>query len=116
MLVHIEPHSRTANMADATTRWQLTNRDEAGEEYLEQIALNLRKEGISVSNNVFEGHASDVILEQAVAMHADLIALATHGVAGIGGVLLSGVAGRILHHSTVPLLLIKPDGESFRNT
>ena len=108
-LMSVEPHPMVANYTDASMRWQLKNRDDAAERYLDNIAADLRQAGLTVSSGVFEGQIAETILKQAFSMHSNLIAMATHGVSGVGGVLLSGIAGRVLHHSPIPLLLVKPD-------
>ena len=109
VLISVAAHPAIANYADEAMRWQLKNRDDATEQYLDLIAEEWRKSGIAVSTGVFEGHIADTILEQAVNWHADLIAMATHGVSGVEGILFSGVAGRVLHHASVPMLLVKSD-------
>ncbi len=111
-LMRVESHPVIANYADETMRWQFKNRDDADECYLDNIAAGWRKDGLTVSSGVFEGHIADTILEQAIIMKADLIAMATHGVAGAGGVLFSGVAGRVLHHSPIPMLLVKSNSDA----
>jgi nucleotide-binding universal stress UspA family protein len=109
VLMSVASHPVIANYANDAMRWQLKNRDDVAERYLDTLAEGWRRSGLSVSTGVFEGHIADTILEQATQMQADLIAMATHGVSGVEGILMSGVAGRVLHHAQVPLLLVKSD-------
>lgn len=54
------------------------------------------------------GYPSDEILRVATAEQADLIVLATHGRQGLDRLIHGSVAGTLLHHAPIPLLLIRP--------
>lgn|GEM_PF-4155791 len=107
-LLLVEPHPVLANFMDRNLQWQLHDRDEAATGCLSLIADRLRAVGLSVSTAVYEGPVADGILSHATNVHADLIAMTTHGLSGMDGLYVSGVAGRVLHAVTVPLLLVKP--------
>ncbi len=77
------------------------------EAYLYRISEILTKANITVNFAVREGAIADVILDYADEIHADLIAMSTHGRTGVGRWVLGSVADRIVHGSHVPILLIR---------
>ena len=50
---------------------------------------------------------ADEIVAQAEGLHADLIAMATHGHGLVARTVLGSVAEDVRHHTSVPLLLLK---------
>lgn len=67
--------------------------------------------GSTVLEDAFGEPVADVIVRLAVRLDAELIAIGTHGRAGIGRLLLGSVAESVLRQTKVPLLLVK----SFRD-
>ena len=59
-----------------------------------------------VEIDVAEGRADRVILEKAKSMDTDLIVMGTHGHSGLGRVLIGSVAQKVIHNSSVPVLLV----------
>ncbi len=57
-------------------------------------------------SRVREGFPAKVILAQAAETNADIIVMGTHGRAGVGELLLGSVARKVMHHSTIPVLMI----------
>ena len=55
-----------------------------------------------------EGTVADAILAVADSIEADTIVMATHGRGGISRWLLGSNADRIVQHSSIPVLLIRP--------
>ena len=53
--------------------------------------------------------AARAILDEAEAMHAGAIAIATHGRGGIVRLFLGSVADELLRHSPLPMLVYRPD-------
>jgi len=76
--------------------------------YLEEVAARLRAGGRRVETRVVFGDAAMMIMDAATREGANLIAMTTHGYSGFSRLFLGSVAERVLHHATVPLLLIKP--------
>lgn len=76
--------------------------------YLEEVAEQLREEGLDVACVVLHGVAGDVIVSYAQNEPVDLIALATHGHSGLGRIVFGSVAGHVLRESGLPILVIKP--------
>jgi len=76
--------------------------------YLEEVAEQLREEGLDIACVVLNGVAGDVIVSYAQNEPVDLIALATHGHSGLGRIVFGSVADHVLRESGLPILLIKP--------
>jgi nucleotide-binding universal stress UspA family protein len=53
------------------------------------------------------GSPAEAIINEAVEHHVDLIVMATHGYSGIKRWTLGSVADKVLHASTIPLLLVR---------
>jgi nucleotide-binding universal stress UspA family protein len=76
--------------------------------YLEEVAERLRRRGLPVHTLIGTGDAAAGIISLAGELGANLIAMTTHGYSGFSRLFLGSVAERVLHRSTVPLLLVKP--------
>jgi nucleotide-binding universal stress UspA family protein len=76
---------------------------------LEKVAARLRDRGLVVRTRVAVGEApAPVILDEARAVRADLIALATHGRRGLKRLLLGSVADKVVRGGSLPVLLLRP--------
>jgi nucleotide-binding universal stress UspA family protein len=75
--------------------------------YLEPLAERLRTNGLSVEIAEPEGDAASAILAQARDGRADLIAMTTHGLGGLGRAIFGSVADEVLRHAPCPLLLVR---------
>lgn len=86
------------------------------EERLRQSALaqiapqaeTLKKMGYSVRSEVGFGEPADQIVFYADRAKVDLIAMATHGRAGLSHFIRGSVAESVLHSANVPVLLFRP--------
>jgi nucleotide-binding universal stress UspA family protein len=86
--------------------------DEEQKEALDYINSKrdaLTKNHIKVTAVMQDGPVPDTILAVADEIHADLIAMSTHGRTGIQRLLLGSVADRVVHHAHIPVLLIHPN-------
>ncbi len=72
--------------------------------YLEAVQTRI---GGKCEYVVVEGSASDAIIDVAQEKKAGLIVMSSHGRGGLGRVVFGSVAGHILHHSHIPVLLIR---------
>lgn len=80
------------------------------EEYLAPIAAALRARGVETAWAVRRGRPADEILAAAAESGVDMIAMATHGRAGVGRLLFGSVAEAVLRRATVPVFMIRqPD-------
>jgi nucleotide-binding universal stress UspA family protein len=81
----------------------------AAAEYLEDIALPIRSQGIAVESQVVV--ADDVvaaILRVAREQKADLIAMATHGRTGLRATVQGSIANEVMRVGAFPILLTRP--------
>lgn len=94
--VHGEPHLHDVPQA---------------QQYLEQAAAQLRGQGVEVTAHAHDAPEGDVA--RSIAQHqeeedADLIALCTHGRAGLRDLLYGSIAQQVLRRGTAPVLLVRP--------
>ena len=80
------------------------------ENYLSQLADDLREEGIAVQTAAIWGRPADEILGYAKNNRADLIIMSTHGRSGLSRWVFGSVTERVLRHSAVPVLITPPPG------
>ena len=82
--------------------------------YLQQIADNLKQDGVSVAEPVMVRiSVSDVaseILECAEGNEVDLIIMTTHGRSGISRWAFGSVTDKVIRHAKVPVLVVPPHG------
>ncbi|MCK9357084.1 MAG: universal stress protein [Dehalococcoidia bacterium] len=76
--------------------------------YLQEVVTLLRAPERRIEIRVTVGDPATRILETAFAVGANLIAMTTHGYSGFSRMFLGSVADRVLHTTTIPLLLVKP--------
>jgi len=76
--------------------------------YLLEVVSLLRAPGRDIEIRVTVGDPATRILETATALGTNLIAMTTHGYSGFSRLFLGSVADRVLHTTTIPLLLVKP--------
>lgn len=79
------------------------------EAYLKAEVEKLTGEGMKVSGVMREGPIPEMILMVAEEVHADMIAMSTHGRSGIQRWLMGSVADRVVHHAHIPVMLIHPN-------
>jgi nucleotide-binding universal stress UspA family protein len=77
---------------------------------LERARSDMEAQGAVVATGVRTGAPATEIVAAATEANADLIAMATHGRAGLSRMFLGSVAERVLTSSPVPVLLLRPGG------
>lgn len=77
--------------------------------YIDEVTARLRAEGFRVQGEVREGPVSEMVINVATNLNADLIAMSTHGRTGLPRFILGSVASQVLHASPVPVLIVRPD-------
>lgn len=73
-------------------------------DFLEQSKKHLGDENISIL--VGEGDCADAILKAATDLNVDSIVMGTHSRRGLDKILMGSIAEKVLHHATVPMLII----------
>jgi nucleotide-binding universal stress UspA family protein len=81
--------------------------DSAREEAERAVARFLEK-GVKARPLTSSGDPAARILDTATAERADLIAMATHGWTGVTRWMLGSVTEKVLRHSTLPMLIVRP--------
>jgi nucleotide-binding universal stress UspA family protein len=77
-----------------------------GREKLAEVALHLRDAGLDFSTDTVEGPAAEAILRVAALENCDLIVMGSRGLGMVQGLLLGSVSYRVLHHATIPVLIV----------
>lgn len=82
------------------------------ESYFEQTRQTLQEKGYLVNTAIVEGDAAEAIINSANLCDADLIAMTTHGRSGIARWTLGSIADRVIHNTSLPVLLIHSQGKA----
>jgi nucleotide-binding universal stress UspA family protein len=78
------------------------------DKYLRELVGRLKNAGIRARSKVLIGKAADSLIDYTHESNFDLIIMATHGRSGISRWIWGSVAERILHSSSIPVLIIRP--------
>lgn len=100
--------------AAADPRLAIDIRDDVREDakdYLNGIAAKLRAEGIKSSVEIAMGVVAETIQDLAANVHADLIAMSTHGRGGLARLMIGSVADQLIRNAHVPILLVRPQSK-----
>ena len=63
--------------------------------------------GFSIATVIREGHASDEIVNAAVKLENDLIAMGTYGWKGVNHAIMGSTTNRVIAHANCPVLVVK---------
>jgi nucleotide-binding universal stress UspA family protein len=86
-----------------------SQRETEAKTYLDGIARWFRDRGLEVKTKVIDSEQpAETILDEAERHGFGFIAMATHGRSGLSRLLMGSVASRVLHGTSVPLLLCRP--------
>jgi nucleotide-binding universal stress UspA family protein len=80
------------------------------EKYMDELAARVAGDRMTVRAEVIAGKVADAIVQYAERHDVDLIVMATHGRSGISRWSLGSVADRVIHHSSVPVLMVRAPG------
>ena len=113
LLVHISQPSQfyTVLVSDAIHIADVTHWHDNAQKYLQRKTSELQSEGYDVTPIVSEGDVASNICEVAEAQGVDLIAMTTHGRAGIEKWVLGSVADRVVRGARQPVFLVRPQKE-----
>ncbi|HNN13404.1 MAG TPA: universal stress protein [Anaerolineales bacterium] len=87
----------------------LIGMEQEAEQYVNATVNALKEEHFHVTGLTREGPVPDTILAVADEVHADMIAMSTHGRTGVQRWLMGSVADRVVHHAHIPVMLIHPN-------
>ena len=73
------------------------------------MAEELRQQGFEVATLAREGFPPEVILGEAEAAGADLIAMGTHGRTGLAHLVLGSTAERVVQRANCPVLTVRSE-------
>ncbi len=76
--------------------------------YLKRIAEPMREKGLDVESVVLPGIAGETITNYSQENGFELIAIATHGHGGLRRLVLGSTADFVLHHASLPILIVRP--------
>jgi nucleotide-binding universal stress UspA family protein len=85
----------------------IAEEEDLGKKYMAGIESKLKSEGFKVTTVITGGSAANVILKTAEDTGADIIAMSTHGRTGPAHWIIGSVAERVVHHSKIPVMLIR---------
>jgi nucleotide-binding universal stress UspA family protein len=71
------------------------------------LTEQLSQSSLNVKASIVNGHAAEVIVDEAAHRGVDLIVMATHGYSGLKRWALGSVAHKVLHTTTMPLVLVR---------
>ncbi|MHB1927417.1 MAG: universal stress protein [Leptospirillum sp.] len=83
--------------------------DRIAAQEVKKLSDILRKDGLKVSTGLYRGRPDRTIIEVALALKADAILLLSQGKGLMGRILLGSTSTSVLHHSPLPVILLKPD-------
>lgn len=92
--------------------WESASR-EWSERYIEEVAQRIEKDaGFKVPATALNGSPAEAIQRHVVASGVDFIVMATHGRGPMSRFWLGSTADGLVRHSTVPILLLRPDEDA----
>lgn len=80
------------------------------EDLVNGVLATFREEGVDARGEirrVSPGNTPQQIIEVAAGSHADLIIMGSRGMTEWKSLLLGGVANKVVHHATCPVLLVR---------
>lgn len=95
----------TAGQAGGAASFNQSLREE-GRQYLDAHQVAARRAGLHAEGHVWEDEAGYSIRQMVEIHRPDLVVMSTHGRSGLGRVVWGSVADYVLHHTTVPILMI----------
>lgn len=83
--------------------------EEESKAYIKAELLKLSGRGTMISGMTRDGPVAETILAVAKETHADIIAMSTHGRTGWQRLIMGSVAEKVIHHSSIPVVVIHPN-------
>ena len=86
----------------------IETQESAAQKYLSSLQESLTVEGYKVSTIIREGAVHTAIVDVSKEIKADIIAMSTHARRGVAHLFLGSVAEKVVRHSDIPIMLIRP--------
>jgi nucleotide-binding universal stress UspA family protein len=99
--------SAAARMLPISAGAALDEEEGVAAEYVEDVVGRLTRQGVHADGRTLRGDTTGAVAEEAAAMRANLIIMATHGRAGLGALWTGSVALGLLNRTPQPLLLVR---------
>ncbi len=112
VLIHVADGWAARNQRHLKLRESEEMRDDR--EYLERVCAELSGEGFDADCVLASGDPPAEIAAAAEREGCDLIAMATHGHKFLGDLIHGSVAEAVRHRATIPVLLVRGQGERHR--
>jgi nucleotide-binding universal stress UspA family protein len=93
---------------DFTLETALNDEVEKARELMEHLLSDSLKNVADISVNIRRGVAFDEIMRFIEQEDIDLVVMATHGRTGLPHIIMGSVAEKVVRHSPVPVLTVKP--------
>jgi len=106
ILESVSPHQTP--YLDASSETALRDREKEAGLRLEKIGQRMLPRSVRVVPVVLRGDPVRLIIGYAQEKHCDVIVMATHGRTGLAHILVGSVAEKVVRHSSVPVLSVKP--------
>ncbi|AKB24928.1 Universal stress protein [Methanosarcina sp. MTP4] len=78
-----------------------------GKETLEYVAAACKEAGVPVEPVMLEGHPAPELIDFAEDTAMDLVVMGTTGRTGLNRILLGSVAGHVVRHCKVPVMVVR---------
>jgi nucleotide-binding universal stress UspA family protein len=75
--------------------------------YVDNLVVSFRAEGIPADGEVLLGDPASLILETAARLNSSVIVMATHGRSGLSRLVFGSVADQVLRGAAIPVLLVR---------
>ncbi|MBP8002808.1 MAG: universal stress protein [Chloroflexi bacterium] len=106
--VAVDPGAEFAFADPALAAGIIQEMEEETKAYMAGIAARMKEAGYLASTMMREGPIAETILAVAEETQADVIAMSTHGRSGLSRWLMGSIADRVVKHSHVPVMVIRP--------
>ncbi|HZQ07195.1 MAG TPA: universal stress protein [Anaerolineae bacterium] len=106
--VAVNPAAEFAFSDPALAQTFVSDMESDTKSYMSQMEQKMKQDGMRARSLIREGPIAETILAVANELNADLIAMSTHGRSGVQRWLMGSTADRVVNHSKIPVLLIRP--------
>jgi nucleotide-binding universal stress UspA family protein len=93
-----------APMAEAADHRELLRR--AGDQLVADALEQLKPSGVEATTELVDDRPADALIRAAAEHSARMIAVGTHGESPLAGALLGSVPHKLVHRSTIPVLVV----------